>query len=550
MKRGSRLDVRGNGSWAGSASVWGLLCVGLAVAALLTALPSAAELTRVTVGGQIRIRGNYWKDSFNGSVTPLLISNQIRWPQDALRGRALTNIIGGGNVVSHFNWDNSQPSYKLVEQRTRLNVRADFTDDVVAFIELDSFDAWGEDFRSNYITGVDGRAATGDDVEVYQAFIQADNMFGLPLRARIGRQEMVFGKGWLVGDNSALPEFTGLSFDGIRLTYTQDVFSVDAFWTKLAERGTIEEDGDMDFAGVYASCHAVENVTFDAYWFWLRDAIALKDTNSAWIDEKIEDWLGLDDYDVTNLHTVGLRAAGTFGAFDFDAEAAYQFGNASQVGFLAVPYTYGDDGAEYGSWAADVEVGYSFDFTCKPRVYVGGAYVDGEDNRDVSFWEWLNPFAPFCTKDASVSFNRLFSNTVYSYFFDEIGELSNFWQARAGVSAHPTEAIETTIQLAYFGVVEPFDEPIHVRFWHQRWPLFSDLSFWTREADTDIGWQLDVRAKYHYSSDLTFEVGWSRLFTGDALHDGNFSDFNGLGFNGGTGDADADYLFFETALKF
>lgn len=39
-------------------------------------------------------------------------------------------------------------------------------------------------------------------------------------------------------------------------------------------------------------------------------------------------------------------------------------------------------------------------------------------------------------------------------------------------------------------------------------------------------------------------------FTGDGLAEGSFNDLNGLLFNGGTDDDDADYLYFETTLRF
>ena len=157
-------------------------------------------------------------------------------------------------------------SNAFVEERTRLNVKADFTNQVSAFVELDSYDVWGEDFRSVYLTGQDLRAATGTDVEVYQSYIEANEMFGQPLRLRLGRQEMKLGSGWLVGSNNFAPLFTGLSFDGIRATYATELFSVDAFWAKLADLSPQEEDGDTDFYGVYASYLGIENVTVDAYW--------------------------------------------------------------------------------------------------------------------------------------------------------------------------------------------------------------------------------------------------------------------------------------------
>ena len=60
-------------------------------------------------------------------------------------------------------------------------------------------------------------------------------MFGLPLRMRIGRQELNLGSGWLVAPNDTAALFFGTSFDAVRLTYATDKFSVDGFWSKLAK---------------------------------------------------------------------------------------------------------------------------------------------------------------------------------------------------------------------------------------------------------------------------------------------------------------------------
>lgn len=521
----------------------------LVVIAVSFALSSAAELQNVRVGGQIRIRGSYWHQNFESRFAPALVGPALRIPAVMLNGRPIGDAFGGQNVMGFWDWDSRGSDYSLVEQRTTLNVAADFTDQVTAFIELESFDVWGEDFRSNYITGVDGRAWTGDDVEVYQAYIQACEMFGYPLRLRIGRQELAFGSQWLIGTGSAFPEFRGNSFDGIRLTYTSDSFTGDAFWAKLVETGAVEEDADVDLYGLYGSCHAIENWAFDAYWFWLRDARAVKDTNLTWLNEKFEDFFGLDDYDPTNLHTVGLRASGTMGAFDLAAEAAYQFGDAGQQGSLFKRFTYGDDNADFSSWAADVEAGYRFDIAWQPRVYLGGAYYDGEDNRDVTFWEWLWPFAE---PEASVSFNRLFSNRVYSPVIDEIGALSNFWALRGGIEASPTERINLKLNVAYYASVEQFDQPIpRPWYWKDYIIVFSHpFSFWTSESDSELGWEATLTATYHYTEDLSFEAGWTHFFTADGLTDGNYVDLHGLSFSGGTSDEDADYVYWEGKLSF
>jgi hypothetical protein len=512
----------------------------VAVAAMLAvATPALAELQTVQVGGEIRIRANYYS-----GVVESPTGAGLRWPGAFLPGRSIGTP--GNNIISPFAWSDKGNDLSYVESRVRLNVSADFTDEVAAFIELDSYDIWGEDFRSNYITGADARAATADDVEVYQAFIEANEMFGTPLRLRIGRQELSFGSEWLVGVNDTSSGFTGLSFDAIRLTYATDMFSVDAVAAQLFESGVAEQDGDVWFYGLYGSYTGIEDITIDAYWMWVRDARRVNDTNGIWFTEWLEDIFGLDDYDVTNLHTIGLRGAGTIGAFDFEAEAAYQFGDAGQVGSLFAPFVYGDDSAEFDSWGANLELGYTLDIAWQPRFFLGGAYLGGEDNRDINFWEWIWPFND---AKSSVSFNRLFSNWEYSEFLENT-DLSNAWLVRGGVSAMPTESLELLLTVSYFEALEEFRSPVYFTFGGFKIPIAPVYSFWTQGNGTHLGWEAALYATYHYTEDLTFEVGYAHFFVGDGLANGSFSALNGLGFNGGRGDDNANYLYVESRLAF
>jgi hypothetical protein len=504
------------------------LLVLLAIAVLATvALPAFAELQNVEIGGSIWIRGNYISNTFTAPMPA-----QLRYGPLRVLGRP----IGGPFnpvVASIFDWDDRGGNLKFVEERTILNVKADFTDNVKAVVALDSYDVWGEDFRSNYLTGVDARANSGDDVEVYQAYVEANEMFGYPVRLRVGRQELAFGNQWLVGTRDFEFYFSGLSFDGVRLSYSADKLTIDGWWSKLAERSPIEEDGDVDFYGVYATYAACDACSLDAYWMYVRDARSVQDTpgNNFW-----EQLWGLDDYGVTNLHTVGLRAAGKVNAFDYNAEVAYQFGDASQIGATFKPFLYGVDDADFDTWGATAEVGYSFDCKCKPRVFLSGTYFGGEDNRDLSFWEWLNPFD---RPEASVSFNRLFSNVLYSGFMDLWNDTSNVYMLKAGAMGGVTEKLMAIVAVTYFGAVEPFDRPVV--------PI---LTFWTEENDSYLGTEADLFLRYQYSEDLRFEAGWCHLFVGDGLEEGSFSRWNGLIFNGGSDDDDADYFYIGSKLNF
>jgi hypothetical protein len=479
----------------------------ICAALIVTAVPALAELETVTVGGSVRIRGNLIHNEYN-------LPPQLRHSPFSTLGRP----IGGPThpaIVSIFAWDDDSRDLAFVEQRTRLHVKADFTQAVSAFIEFDSYDVWGEDFRSaDYLTGADSRAMTSDDVEVFQAYIEAKNLWDTNLSMRVGRQELSFGSEWLIGNRDFAFFYSGLSFDALRFTYAGESFTIDAWASKLAENMDDFGQGDIDFYGIYASCNALENHTFDLYALLLDD-----DT-------------GAGGWDDSQLYTLGIRAAGRFaGSWDYDAEVAYQFGDADSVGMFV-----GDDNADWDNIGAKLEIGYAADMAWKPRFFVSMRYYGGEDDRDIGFWDWLNPFDK---QDASVSFNRLFSDEITNGFLDLNNDMSNAWWVRLGVMAAPTEKLRGVLAVTYHEAVEAFDRPVV--------PIFT---FWTDESSDDLGVEVVLFMEYQYSEDLVFDMGWAHLFTGEGLEDGNFSVMNGLGFNGGTDDDDSDYVYMGAKLFF
>jgi len=454
------------------------LMIGLLVLAMGTV--AYAELQNVEVGGSIRIRGSWYEGT----------------------DPDLTDIFWWNRHPGTYVQDTS-----FVEQRTRVNVKADFTDNVSAFIELDSWDVWGEDFRSNYVTGADARGVSNDDVEVYQAYIEANEMFGYPLRLRVGRQELSLGSEWLVGvnDNSSL--FRGLSFDAVTLNYATDMASVTAIWAKLAETFSDFSDDDADLYALYGSYLGLEDIVIDAYWMFVRDEVAVIGTQA-------------------DLHTIGLRGAGTYGAFDFEAEVAYQFG---EVEFPDTGWWFWrqDNDVDFSEWGGNLEVGYTFDMNYQPRVYLGFAYLGGGDLTDNTFWPWDEP-------DLEMPFNRLFSNWEYSEFLANT-DLSNVLIYRLGGSMMPTESIALGLDLSYFDV----DEEAPDWGW---WPF-------RQNADGNLGIETNLHAEYHYSEDLAFRVGWAHFFSDDGVEDWNRWPDNALTAVSAYDD-DMDYLYWETQIAF
>jgi hypothetical protein len=493
---------------------------------LLFAAVAQAELQQVSVGGELRIRGRWYMNTFTQGF-----ARETRIPNAWLGKRP----IGFNGVSSIFAWDGDTVDWARYESSVLLDVKAEFTDNIGAVIELYDFHQWGEDFRSNYITGNDFRATTSDDVEINQAYIHVRSLFDSPIGVVVGRQRVKLGKGWLISDMLTPSQY--ISHDGILLHYLQDPWAILAFTAKPLE--TMGGDDDADIYGMYGTWAGMDALALSGYWMLLRHATGVEDTYGGLFQEWLEDRLDIDDYDATKLHTVGMRAFGMKGGWDYDLEVAYQFGEADHTGamFRPVGMRYGDDDAEYDNWGAQLDLGYTFQETAwSPRLLMQACYFQGHDNRDISFWGWINPFY---TPEASVSFNRLLSSENHVPTINDNGWLSNFYQITGGVELQPTEKITLHMHVAKEWIDEPFD-----------FPVFPGLPFWTREGSDDLGWEIAAWAKYNYSDDLSFMLYGNVLFPDDGLTDGAFIQFNGTDFSGGSDNDTAGYLFWMSTLKF
>lgn len=432
-----------------------------------------AEMKDVKVGGSLRIRGNWYSEA-------------------------------------DLDFDNdSGPDTLFVEQRTRVNVEATFTEATRAFVELDAYNVWGDSFRGlgegdfvyspptrgqssssgGFLDGLD--TGTGTPVSFYQGYVEFQDILGWEVFVRIGRQELELGSEFLVGNNDTSSIFRGLSFDGISLQTSWKDFTWKSFYTILATNNSprLESSGDIWFHGNQISYDGFEGMELAV--FGMRYFQALTDPVEALgYDESIE------------LMTFGARFAGARGHFDWNAEGAYQMGDSG----LPEPFD------EVKAFAGNASLGYTFDVKTQPRIYINGAYYSGDE------------------EDAA--FNRLFSDYEYSEFIDST-DLSNVWIVGGGVGAQVTEAISLTLAANYFNTVEDYGND-----------------------DSDIGIEVGLYGTYAYTDDLAFSAGYAHFFAGDALEDGVFVSRNGMkpgqtGPMGGLGDADSiDYVFLETSISF
>lgn len=351
-----------------------------AAAVALIGATSYADLQNVEVGGSIRIRGNSYSD---------------------YAGYNDTSGINAGNIANNTDTA-SADSY--TEQRTTINVSADFSDDVSAFIELDSYNDWGSDLRDAQPAG--GSVSSGSNsANLYQAYIELGQVFDRDVSIKIGRQEVQLGSEFLVGNNDTAGGFTGLSFDGIVSNYDFENFNVTLMNLKVFEgdKGSTATDGDGDLRGIYASYTGIEDMVIDGYVLHARLGIPSNSPN-----------------DNADILTIGARVAGDWNQVDYEVEAAFQDGDA------------GIAGVDTGGMAVNAEVGYTFDTDLQPRIFGGVAFFEGADD-----------------DGTETGFNRLFSDWEYSEFQGNT-DITNALIYRLGGSLQATEKIGVSAVVTQF----------------------------------------------------------------------------------------------------
>ncbi|MFC5422847.1 alginate export family protein [Bosea eneae] len=225
-----------------------------------------------------------------------------------------------------------------------------------------------------------GAAPTDENrLDLQQGFVDLSAPLGNgEFTVRAGRQEIAFGSQRLTtvreGPN------VRLSFDGVRTFWTRDSIRIDAFAVRPVRLSTEAFDDDPDpgqaFWGVYGAgkLPAWTASGLDLYYLGLDRETARFDRARA--DER--------------RHTLGARLFGRSGAWDWDLEAAYQFGRFGTRDIRA--------------WTVASTVGVTLaDLPWTPRLGLSADVASGDRNpndRVLGTFNALYPRAPYFTEAA------------------------------------------------------------------------------------------------------------------------------------------------------
>ncbi len=383
-----------------------------------------------------------------------------------------------------------------------VNVGADLTENVGAFIRLASERDWN----------VDGTATA--DFDLSQAYVTLRELFYSPLTLRVGQQPIVWGRGLVLGSN-LLPgvilgvgdrnraitanEFTDFTaFDAIRATLDLNgvagmPLTADLVYIKVDENVAGASD-DRNLMGVNLGTRFDDaNAEFETYYLNLRG----KDT--AAIGNSVDTTnFGNRDGSVSTLGVRGsvrpVEGANVYG------EAAYQFGK--RVADLEAILPAGDS---QQAWLFNLGTDYTLtDVAMTPKIGAEWRYFSGKDV-DAAVTGW-SPIAPGYFTTALREFQT--RSTTAAGFYNV---------AQAGVTSAQTNQHE----LGLYGSLVPMEDlTVNQRFSWFFLPVGAIAP--TSPAgggkrNRFIGTEWDTVVSYNYTDDVQLGLIYGVFFPGNVF---------------------------------
>jgi hypothetical protein len=445
-----------------------LICV-LAVA-LALCVPAYAEVQNVKVSGDMTIRGIY-RDNYDLDK------------DDTTPNAAAGLPTPGNNPEEYFT------------QAVGINVDADLTDNVSTAVRLVNQRDW-----DNNSSG----AATFD-VDVDLAYITLKEMVYQPLTLTIGRQDLWFGRGLIVGTNipapdvnaNAAPDYNAsinaheysetTGFDAIKATLDLAPWKLDLAYIKEDEN-VISANDDVDVYGANLGYKFdVYNAEAEAYYFGKIDKSHPTDNGDA---------RGVDN---NKVHTFGLR-----GSLEPISNLTIGAEGALQGGRYADTNTPGK-GRKRDAYMLDAFGKYNFaDVTWKPTLGVEWLMLSGEkavnagagNSPDYEGWDAMY-------RGNFMTAIRDFQNYLYATRV-RMASTQTVWDQDSGMSNQNSLLVK--------GSVVPMEdltvEGTYGHFWLNE--KINDANRGALNSSDDVGDELDLLLTYDYTEDVSFGLltGW------------------------------------------
>jgi len=389
------------------------------------------------------------------------------------------DILVSGVARNHFNLTNGPKGDKentqqsLMMSQVRVRIDADLTDNVAATVRLINERVWnGQNDSSN------------GNIDLDLAYVTLKEFLYSPLTLTVGRQEMRFGNGLIIGNAKVASGVVGIptdlterkAFDAVRATLNYDPLVVDLVYAKVKQPSTMRNN-DISLAGVNASYALNKKVDVSAYYFLKRDN-DLTDTRSRTSADKVNTIGGL----VSAKPIENLKAS---------LEAAYQFGKNTANGLT--------NQQTHDAWAFQAMADYTLaKVKMTPNIGASYTYLSGNKkttNTRNEAWD-------------SMFYDQALNNITYALL-----PFSNMSVFNLKGSLKPMEDITLAVNYGYYDVAKKLaaNDTLQSPFLYNgstATNYYLDTTY--QKGKRHLGDAIDVTATYDYTEDvqLGLTAGW------------------------------------------
>lgn len=404
----------------------------------------------------------------------------------------------------------------FVQGAAEVQVDADLTDNVAGTVRLVNQRVWGDNsaqsnaaqrlgadvpFADTFAPAAVNGGANSTDIAVDLAYIELKEFLYSPLTLRIGRQDIWFGKGFVIGTNmqdpqGALlaPEWTCInSFDAIRATLDYNPWTIDGMSAKIGEN-YMRADDDVNLFGVNVGyVFDAYNAEAEAYWFMKQQRF----TDSASAVTTVNVHNGVNSNDV---HTLGMRGSvDPIEDWTLALEGAYQFGN-----YIGI--TNQENDRARSAWAIDASAECRYFqkmFAWKPVMLLEYIFYSGEenlgnklasDNADYHGWD------PIYRGKVDTDI-REWQNVYYGTAMPSSPSSTNQHQVIAKGSIQPTDSLTCSAKYAAFWLAEVWAE--------------NTVGTTPENKKKFVGQEVDLETIWNYTEDVQFGLICAWFFPGD-----------------------------------
>ena len=284
------------------------------------------------------------------------------------------DILASGILRDHFGLsyttkgDKSVLKQSFLMTQTRVRVDADLTDNVMTTVRLINERLW------NGQRDVSTSSTNSTNIDLDLAYVTLKEFLYSPLSLTIGRQDIKFGNGLVIGKSAAYTGTTAIptdlsersAFDALRATLNYDPLVVDLLYAKVKQTNSADKD-TIDLAGINATYALNKKTNIEGYYFIKEDK-----TNSDTIGYRN----GPD-----KVNTVGtMISSSPIENLTASAEAAYQFGRSNSNALTTAPKE-----KQHDAWAFQAMADYTLaKVKTTPKIGASYTYLSGEKNPSIN----------------------------------------------------------------------------------------------------------------------------------------------------------------------